>query len=199
MSDSLTYLFGGALKTRLLQALVMHPETAYHLRGLATAAGVDSGNAVKALRGLIDAHFVKVVPDIRGLRYQIDERSPLIEPLRQMFLLSSELMTDLKSTADTLPADHVLVFGSLARGSDKPESDIDILVVGDISTIEAQSAFKPVSRKHRREINVMAVDAATLERQLSEGSEFWRDVMDNKTILLKGKKLNDSFSQAAIA
>jgi predicted nucleotidyltransferase len=197
MTSSIAYLFGGELKARILQTLLLNHDQAYHLRGLAAAAGVESGNALKALRSLTGAHFVKTVQDSRGVRYQAEDRSPLFEPLRELFLRSGELIADLKEVATQLPVEQVLIFGSVAKGTDTPDSDIDVLVVGDISSIEAQAAFKPTSRKHGRAVSVMAIDHETLAGQ--EMSEFWHDVLANKVIMLKGKKLDASFRTTAIS
>ena len=199
IDPSLTYLFGGEGKTRLLQTLFARPEEVFHLRGLATAAGVDSGNASKALKGLVQAHLVKVVPDSRGVRYQADDRSPLFEPLRQLFLAASELLRDLKEVAEKLPAEQVLIFGSVAQGTDRPESDIDILVVGDLSAIEAQAAFNSVGRKHRRHVDVLVASRVTISKQLEDGSLFWRDILGHRSILLKGEPLDAFFRGTAIA
>jgi len=197
MTDSLSFLFGSEARARLLRTLFCHPQEAYHLRGLAAAAGVDSGNASKALKGLTEAHLVKIVSDSRGPRYQADDRSPLFRPLRDLFLVSGELLKDLEEVARQLPAEQILIFGSVAKGTDGPKSDVDVLVVGDLSSIEAQAAFSPVGRKHNRSVNVMAVDRATLSRQVAEGSIFWRDVLENKVIMLKGEPLAASVATTA--
>jgi predicted nucleotidyltransferase len=199
MDSALGYLFGSEVKAKILRTLLLHPQESYHLRGLASVAKVESGNALKALRGLTAVHLVKSVPDSRGVRYQAEARSALFDPLRQLFLMAGELMADLKEVAMNLPAEQVLVFGSVARGSDTPDSDVDVLVIGDISSIEAQAAFKAVSRKHARQISVMAVEEETLARQVAEGSQFWRDVMENKVIELKGEGLHASLSARTLA
>jgi predicted nucleotidyltransferase len=190
MEATLAYLFGSHAKARLLQVLFSNPHDAYHLRGLATAAGVESGNAVKMLRGLVAAQLVKQVADARGTRYQADDRSPLFAALRQLFLAADALLQDLRSVAGNLQAEEVHVFGSMARGTAAADSDIDILVVGDLSTIEAQAAFKPVARKHKREVSVLVVDPDTLRKQAAEGTPFWQDVLAHPVITLKGIPLD---------
>lgn len=196
--DTLSYLFGSEIKAKLLRTLLTHPTEAYHLRGLASAAQVESGNALKSLRGLVEARLVQLVPDSRGVRYQADTRSPLFEPLRQIFLVSGDLISDLKEVAQQLPADQVLVFGSVAKGTDRPDSDIDVLVVGDLSSIEAQAAFKPVGRKHRRDVSVMVVSREILSKQVAENSPFWRDILDNKIVMLKGNQLDASLGATSL-
>lgn len=199
MDGTLAYLFGSQAKARLLGVLFSHPHEAYHLRGLAATAGVESGNAVKMLRALVAAHLVRQVPDPRGTRYQADDRSPFFAALRQLFLAAEALLQDLREVARNLQAEEVHVFGSMARGTAGPGSDVDILVVGDLSTIEAQAAFKPVARKHKREVSVLVMDRDTLRKQAAEGSPFWRDVLAHPVITLRGHPLDAALGPSTLA
>jgi predicted nucleotidyltransferase len=81
----------------------------------------------------------------------------------------------------------VAIYGSVARGEDQPQSDVDVLVIGPMSTIMAQAAFKPVSRAYGRSINANAVAQKDLIAQLDAGSAFWRDVLTGPLIKLKGE------------
>lgn len=186
MGAALSALFGGEIKPRLLQALFFGPHKAYHLRGLANAVGANAGNVSRALPALLETRLVKVVYDARGAQYQADESSPLYQPLRQLLLADSELVNDLKAVAGELPIESAFVFGSVARGTDGHDSDVDVLVVGDVSTVKAMAAFRPVARKHGREINVMAVSRQEMAQRTAQGAEFWRDVWQNRRIVLKG-------------
>ncbi|MBC7378350.1 MAG: nucleotidyltransferase domain-containing protein [Burkholderiaceae bacterium] len=190
MSDSLSLLFGSEVRAKLLRTLFSQPDQAYHLRGLAAAAGVDSGNASKTLKALARTHLVRLITDSRGTLYQAEDQSPWFRPLRELFLVSGELLNDLKDVATKLPADQVLVFGSVAKGVDGPGSDVDILVIGKLSSVEAQAAFNRIGRKHRRPVNVMVVDRRKLSKQVAEGSAFWRDILAGKIIMLKGEPLD---------
>ncbi|TFZ02336.1 nucleotidyltransferase domain-containing protein [Ramlibacter henchirensis] len=199
MDATLAYLFGSRTKARLLRALFSTPHEAFHLRGLASLAGVDAGNAVKVLRGLVAVGLVKQVADARGTRYQADEGSPLHAALRQLFLAADALLHDLREVAQALPAEQVHVFGSMARGTAGPDSDVDMLVVGDLSTIEAQAAFKRVARKHKREVSVLVVDRDTLRKQVAEGTAFWRDVLAHPVITLKGDNIDAALGPPTLA
>jgi len=190
VDTTLVSLFGSQAKASLLGVLFAHPHEAFHLRGLAAMAGVESGNAVKMLRALVAAQLVRQVTDPRGIRYQADDRSPFFSALRQLFLAADALLQDLRKVADNLQAEEVHVFGSMARGTSGSDSDVDILVVGDLSTIEAQAAFKPVGRKHKREVSVLVVDRDTLRQQAAEGTPFWRDVLAHPVITLKGDSIH---------
>lgn len=187
MSDALATLFGGRTKARVLEVLLSNPGESYHLRGLAQAAGTDSGNTSKLLRSLADDGLVLASPDRHSMRYTINARSPLVEPLRQLFASAGALMTDLRAVAERLAAAYVGVFGSYAAGTGDADSDVDVLVVGDLSAVAAQSAFKAVGRKHRKTVNVVAVSRPDFVHHLAEGSAFWGSVVAGRRIDLKGR------------
>lgn len=186
MNDPLTTLFGGKTKARILSVLLSNPGENYHLRGLAKAAGTDSGNTSKLLRLLVDDGLVIAAPDRHSTRYAINTRSPLVAPLRELVALASALMVDLQAVASSIDAAYVGVFGSFAAGTADSSSDIDVLVVGTVSAVAAQTAFKAAARKHRKTINVVAVSAPEFARHLAEESAFWSSIATNKRIDLKG-------------
>lgn len=188
MLNALKHLFGGEIKVRILQVLLSHPEQSYHLRGLAAAAGTEYGNTSKALKALVASGVVQVIDQAPYSRYQANTKTPIFEPLRQLFLVSGELMEDLKAVARMLDAEYVAIFGSVAKGTDRPDSDIDVLVVGPLTTLDAQAAFKPVSRKHKRQVNALAISLEKLSSEAQDGSPFWEDVFANKLITLAGEK-----------
>jgi DNA-binding transcriptional ArsR family regulator len=195
-SSALAALFGSETKARILSALVADAGHAYHLSGLAAAAGVDPSNAQKTLRSLLDTGLVVRDDDSRGSRYRANPDSPLVPTLRELFLKSSELVSDLEKVASALPAEQVHIFGSVAKGTDKPGSDVDILVIGDISAIDAQAAFKPVGRKHRRKVDVFVLDRSDLARTAKERSPFLAGIVGGKYITLKGGGLDAAISEA---
>ena len=186
MSDPLVTIFGGKTKARILDVLLSHPSEGYHLRGLAQAAGTDSGNTSKLLKLLVENGLVLATPDRHSTRYSINSRSPLVGPLRQLVACAGMLMVDLRAVASGIDAAYVGVYGSVAAGTDAVDSDIDVLVVGDLSGVAAQAAFKATGRKHRKTVNVVAVTASELVQKLRGGGAFWTSIAEGKKIDLKG-------------
>jgi predicted nucleotidyltransferase len=186
MTDPLVILFGGKTKARILTELLSHPEQSYHLRGLAKAAETDSGNTSKLLKPLVDAGIVLAAPDVHSTRYMINTRSPLVPALRQLVANASSLLADLRAVAHGLDAAYIGVYGSVAAGTDDTLSDVDVLVVGELSSVVAQTAFKAAGRKHRKTVNVLAVTPADFARNITDGAALWKSISDGARIDLKG-------------
>lgn len=196
MSDPLVTIFGGKTKARILDVLLSHPNESFHLRGLAQAAGTDSGNTSRLLKMLVEGGLVLAAPDRHSTRYSINARSPLAAPLRQLVACAGSLMVDLRAVVSAIDAAYVGIYGSVAAGTEDVSSDIDVLVVGDLSGVAAQTAFKAVGRKHRKSINVVAVTASELGQKLRDSGVFWTSVAEGKKIDLKGTWTDVAHSEA---
>lgn len=184
--STLRELFGGELRYRILRVLFEEPGRELHLRGLAAAAAVDSGNAHRMLRKLVEAGICEQVAGIPYPKYRARRDHPFYPELTRLFSRGRDLINAIRGVADGLEG-TVAIYGSVARGEDLPQSDVDVLVIGPISTIMAQAAFKPVARAYDRKINANAVTAKDLISQLDAGSAFWRDVLTGPLIKLKGE------------
>jgi hypothetical protein len=196
MTDPLITILGGKTKARILSVLPLHPSESFHLRGLAQAAGTDSGNTSKLLKPLVESGLVLAAPDSHSTRYSINYQSPLVAPLRQLVVRAGSLMADLRAVANGMDATYVGVYGSMAAGTDNAKSDIDVLAVGGLSGVAAQTAFRAAGRKHHKTVNVVAITAAELEQKLLEGGAFWTAVAKGQKIDLKGTWANVAHSPA---
>lgn len=78
------------------------------------------------------------------------------------------------------------VFGSTASGQAGMHSDIDVLVVGDVSFSELVTHLYPIQEKLGREINPKLFQLEEWERGLQEQSAFVRDVLAKPKLFLKG-------------
>lgn len=188
--STLRELLGGQLRYRVLRTLFEQPDRAFHLRGLASAAHVDAGNTHRVLKRLIDAGLCEAVADAPYTKYRARKDNPLYNELVQLFSRGSELMSDIRRVAADIPG-TVAIYGSVARGEERAGSDIDVLVIGPLSTILAQAAFKPAGRKHGRKINVTAATEDEVLGKLEAGSAFWRDVLTGPLTMVKGDMPNE--------
>jgi len=184
--STLRELFGGELRFRILRALFEEPGREFHLRGLAAAAAVDSGNAHRMLKKLIQAGLCEQVANAPYPKYRARQDNPLYPELTRLFSRGRDLINAIRGVASGLEG-TVAIYGSVARGEDLPQSDVDVLVIGPVSSIMAQAAFKPVARTYDRKINANAITAKDLVSQLDAGSAFWRDVLSGPLITLKGE------------
>ncbi|MFO7947883.1 MAG: nucleotidyltransferase domain-containing protein, partial [Armatimonadota bacterium] len=68
--------------------------------------------------------------------------------------------------------DVAVIFGSWARGNQQPDSDIDLLMIGDVPLQEISKALQDVGREPGREINPVVMSPEEFRQRLSDGDHF---------------------------
>jgi len=178
-------LFGGAQRYRVLAALFEEPGRSFGLRELASATGVDSGNLSRWLKRWVDVGLVER-SDTPLPRFKASS-DPLLAPLVSLFRQGGELVDDLKKAIGAMKGvSAAAVFGSFARQDTNAQSDIDVLVIGELSELKVNAALKPLSRKHARDFNATVMAAAEFQRLASRADGFVMEILERPIIDLKG-------------
>lgn len=184
----MTELFGGAGRYKALRCLFEHANQAFGTRELATAAGIDSGNASRWLRRWADIGLLERRTE-RGLAVFQAAKDPALAPLKQLLQQEGETAQVLRAQLETLDedVDAAVIFGSAARGETHAESDIDVLLLAPrLSRLSAQAHFKPAGRRLGRPVNVQVFTRQAWQEAIDSGDAFAHDVMTQPVVILKG-------------
>jgi predicted nucleotidyltransferase len=78
------------------------------------------------------------------------------------------------------------IYGSVARGEEAPESDIDLLLVGDLATADLLPMLRRVERQFGREVNVTRYSKREFQDKMRRGEHFLKSMIKGKLITLTG-------------
>ncbi|MFN3832646.1 MAG: nucleotidyltransferase domain-containing protein [Allorhizobium sp.] len=141
---------------KLLGALMMHDERSLSVSDLIRIGGPGNG----ATQRIIDA-FEKagiVTKESKGNQrlYKVNKKHPIYPELRSICLktfgLADVISDELKKFAPKI--ETAFVFGSIAKGEERPESDIDLMVVGDVDYFEMGEALENLKETLGRDIHL---------------------------------------------
>ncbi|MEE8168363.1 MAG: nucleotidyltransferase domain-containing protein [Candidatus Hydrothermarchaeales archaeon] len=79
--------------------------------------------------------------------------------------------------------EKIILFGSYARGDFEGESDIDVLVVGDITLNDAVDITVPLMLKHGKYISPKVKTSEYLRFLVREGSSFIKNVLEEGVVI----------------
>jgi predicted nucleotidyltransferase len=181
-------LFRSDLQARLLATLLLdarEPLTTHELidRTAASTASLHRELARLEHAGLIEHDRVG-----RTKRYRAAPDSPLHEPLRTLLERTLGVAPTLKrALGEVSGIEAAAIFGSWAAGDPSAGSDVDLLVIGDVSRDDLLAAVRRVEEQTRREIDVTAYRRDEFDRRLEDGSGFLKTVLANPTIPLIGQ------------
>lgn len=186
INAKLSELFGGRGRFEIIRALYLNPSRALTNGELAALAGVDAGNAHRWLNKWARLGLVKKDVQGRNVRYGASD-DPLLAGLRDIVIRNDAIVADIEAA---LPGSVqvAVIFGSVARGEEEAQSDIDVLALGrDLSAIKISAALRPVGRRHRREISVTALSSEEFGELLRRGDSFALSVARQAVIPLRGE------------
>jgi predicted nucleotidyltransferase len=185
-------LFASGTLVRLLTTFVTRPETAFYQKELADAARTGLYAVQRELLRLEKAGLVVRTPRGNRVYYRANRSHPAFEDLKRVILKTMGLGQALRATLAPL-ADRVrlaFIYGSLARGEETAGSDIDLLLVGDLTLREASALLGPAGRELGREFNATVYPPEEFKTKAREGHHFISAVLKGEKIYLIGDEID---------
>lgn len=188
MSSLIDLLFKD-YRRRVLGLLLLHPEKAYHVREIARLTDTVAGTLHKELFKLAEVGLLNKTIQGNQVSYQANRSSIIFEELASILRKTSGIADVLtESLAPHLQQiELALVFGSIASGKASENSDIDLLLVGDLSFGEAVKALYPAQNLLAREINPKLYTASEWKLARQENSAFVRELLEKPVIKIIGE------------
>jgi predicted nucleotidyltransferase/DNA-binding HxlR family transcriptional regulator len=187
----------GQTRSAVLGALLLHPEDSLHVRELARLTGASPGSLHRELRALADLGLLVRQEIGRQVHYRANSRSPVYEDLSNFLRKTAGVADVLRDTLAGLgkKIEFAFVFGSLASGSERPASDIDVMVLGSATFADLTLALSEAASRLRREVNPTALTTREFAKRLGQGDGFARRVASGPRIWLIGSE--DDFAELA--
>ncbi len=137
-------------RLRVLRLLVSSPERSWTGSELARAAATSPPQAIEALRQLERIGLAQRATAGRAHLWHLTADHVLANPFRSLFSFEASLperfVRELRAAMETLPLRRAILFGSVARGTETSESDVDLfLELNDTASEEGvQAALTPI-------------------------------------------------------
>jgi predicted nucleotidyltransferase len=180
-------LFG---KTRrsILALLFSHTEESFHLRKVLRLAGVSPGAGQRELKRLSEAGVILRTVKENQVLFQANPRCPIFDEMKSLITKTAGVVDVLREALITLGGrlSLALLYGSVAQGKAGKDSDIDLLVIGDVSFEEVVERVSRAQENLRREINPMVMSLEECQNRLSKSDHFLGAILKSPFIPVIG-------------
>lgn len=197
MQQSLATLLFPEYRRRVLGLLLLRPEQALHGREIARRTGLPAGTITRELTKLAQVGLLR--RERRGNQqiYAADTNSPVFSELASILRKTSGLADVLRDALEPLSGSLQLafVFGSVAQGRETAGSDVDLMLVGDLTFREAIEALHPAQVTVGREINPQLYSPFELADKARNQDPFLAEVLARPKLFLIGN--NDDLAELA--
>jgi len=190
-------VLGNRVSISLLRTMIRYRGKIFTIRGLAEQAKVSPNETALVIHDLEELGIVKIQPIGRAYHLELNEKSyilnKIIEPIVEAEKNTiDELLQILRKHLDTKKIISAAIFGSVAKGEEKIDSDIDLLIVSNdqdhaISVVSAASE-QVFTRFHGGLSQIIFTEKEFKDKQ--KGSLI-QSISDNH-ILICGKKIGTS-------
>ncbi len=181
-------LFASPTMARLLTLFLTHAEQDFYQKELARMIGAGLFTVQRELARLEKAVLVDRTPRGNRVYYRANRKHPAFEDLKRVILKTMGLGETLRAALAPL-AGRVrvaFIYGSFARGEEAAGSDIDVLLVGDLSLREVSTVLGPAGRELGREFNPAVYPLDEFKAKVAEGHHFITEVLNGEKIFLVG-------------
>jgi predicted nucleotidyltransferase len=186
-ADSLAAVFATATLAKLLTVLALDPGRTFFQKELVTATGSSLYLVQRELKRLEAMGLVSRAARGRQVEYTVNRAHPAFAGLQDALLNTIGLADVLRDAfAGVADVRLAFVFGSVAKGEDRPGSDLDLLVIGDLGLREVATRVVPRLREIGREPNIMVLSETEFGERIRRGDNFLAGVLAEPKIWIRG-------------
>ena len=187
LSGSSPSLFGRT-RQALLALLYSRADEEHLQESLIQLAGLGRGTVQRELDFLARAGVVRRTVRGRQVYFQANQLSPIYAELRALVVKTSGVADVLRGALAQLSGriSVAFIYGSIAKGTERRGSDVDLMVIGDVSFTEVSEALSQAQKAIGREVNPSVYTPGDVRAKLKAKHHFLRTVLSAQKIFLIG-------------
>jgi len=180
-------LFSSKVRVEILSVFLMNPERELYVREVERLTGEDYKNVSMELRNLNKIGLLSSRNKGNLKYFSLNKEFLIYEELKSIFMKTKGAVSILRQVVSTKrDIDYAFIYGSLATGEERTESDIDVMIIGGITLEEVLTSIRGPEEKLSREINVSLYDLQEIRKRVKDRDPFIMEVLGGVKIMLVG-------------
>ena len=149
----LSEILSSRVRADILQLLFTEEHLEFHVRAIERKSSVTYNSIRQELKKLSALDLIISRRDGNRLYYSANNTHPLYPVLLELVAKTVGFRTILKQVLIHPQIQLAVIFGSLARGEEVAESDLDLMIIGEIGLRELSALLSGQEEQTGREIN----------------------------------------------
>ncbi len=175
-------------KSRLaiLALLYLNADQRFYFRQIVNTTKLGMGAVQREVRLLSESGLVLREREGRQVYYQANRDCPIFEELKAILVKTAGLADVLRDRLAPLVnrCRVAFVFGSFAEGLDNAQSDVDVMVIGNVTFAAVSDALGDLQADLRREVNPTVYNVREFREKIS--TPFIASIMRKPKVFLIG-------------
>ena len=193
MPSLLSCLFPQA-RAELLRLFFTGTRARLHMRDATRQSGLTLATVQAELKKLTSCGLLHQERDGNRLYFCANSEHPVFPELCSLVEKTAGIVPALRSALEGAAGVEIaFIFGSVAAQTEKPASDVDVMLIGSATLRSLAPGMRRVSEHLHREINPHIMTVAEWQRRLAAQDAFIMRVAQEPKLWLKGD--NDELGQ----
>jgi len=192
-------LIGSKISIRIVRALIDYPGKIFTVRKLAETAKVSASEAAAVVQQLEKYGALRIQPVGRSYLLTLNDDSYILNKILRPLIKAEQdtlgaLALILKSILDNDSIESAALFGSVAAGKEREDSDIDLLVISDnldAATLLVANTQEQVSAVFNSRVSALIMSQKELAKKKND--QLMRSILANY-VTVAGKDLKELIS-----
>ena len=188
--DRIARLLFGGVRRQVLSLVMGRPDERFYLREIVRLVGAGSGAVQRELAQLVEAELLCREVSGRQVYFSANRESLIYEELRAFVEktagVADVLRTCMAPLQRTARIEVAFVYGSVARGAQRSKSDVDVMVIGDVTMAQVVPTLRDAERVLRREVNATVFPPDEWRAKVADPSAFIRRVLAAPKLFITG-------------
>ena len=181
-------LFTSEARILLLNQFLMHPDQEFYLRELSNRFKLSPRAVSLELKNLESIELIQKRVSGKQHYYTANTNHPLFKDLQNIFIKTIGLGDTLKAKIETFKQriDFAFIYGSVAKGIAGAKSDIDLMIIGDVSARKLSGPLLEAGTIIHREINFSTMTKEEFKERLKNRNHFLTTLFREPKIFILG-------------
>jgi predicted nucleotidyltransferase len=170
----------------LLRILFDGRNNEHYLRDIEKLSSVNIQSIQKEVKHLTSLDLIKSRKDGNRIYYSANVTHPLYPDLVSIVEKTVGIVAQLIERLDDKRIEAAFLFGSFANGKEKSESDIDLIVIGELGMRALTKLISGIQEKIGREINPHIFTKEEFKKRIKEKDHFVTSILKEEIKFIKG-------------
>lgn len=179
-------LFSSKARVDILKLFFFNPESSFYQRQISKLTAQSIRAVQREVTKLESLGIVEKSVQGNRIYYKVNKNCPIFKELKNILFKSVGIAQVLKENLKNNDIQVAFIYGSYAKGRENLLSDIDLMVIGRISSRELSRLLSQPKRELMREINYAVFSPKEFKERVKQKDHFLNSVLKDEKIFIVG-------------
>ena len=186
--NALSEILSSRTRAEIFRLLFGAIEEELHVREIQRRSRLNDRTIRQELSKLVRLDLVKGRKDSNRVYYKANKAHPLYTEIHNLVLKTNGLVDVLSTVLNDDQIQMAFIFGSIAEGKETADSDVDLLVIGDLGLRRISNLLVGISEKIGREINPHVMNVNEFQKRIEADDHFISSIMEAGKLFIVGEE-----------